>query len=459
MLLEIVTDTFTPPGFRADLYGSSFYHSHYSAQYTDGIFGAMIIYGPHDNAEYDVDLGPVLLTDYYHTEYYTLVEQVMAPISENLLPPLSNNNLINGKMNYPCPLNSTICTPNAGISKFYVESGKTYRLRLINGGGEGIQKFSIDGYKLTVIANDFVPLVPYEVDVVTMGIGQRTDVLFTPTGSAKSAVWMRSTLGISAFDGGCTLNDGVSPEAVAAIYFNDADDTLLPNTTSSVTTAEILNCNGDSLNMTTPYLSLTPATNPTITEQIDITYQSNGTHELFYMNNSTFRADYNDPLLLEAKLGQKTFEPECNLYDFGNAESIRLIVYNWASTGVHPMHMHGHNMWVLAQGTGEWDGTITNAENPQRRDVQLLPNGVTNAERVVTSPGYIVIEIAGDNPGVWPFHCHIAWHVSAGLYINIMENPKHIKHEMPIPSIMAQTCRDWSAWTGDHIPNEIDSGL
>lgn len=30
--------------FRADLYGSSFWHSHYSAQYADGIFGAMIIY-------------------------------------------------------------------------------------------------------------------------------------------------------------------------------------------------------------------------------------------------------------------------------------------------------------------------------------------------------------------------------------------------------------------------------
>jgi FtsP/CotA-like multicopper oxidase with cupredoxin domain len=123
--------------FRADLYGSSFWHSHYSAQYTDGIFGAMIIYGPHDNADYDIDLGPVLLTDYYHTEYYTLIEQVMAPASEGLLPPLSSNNLINGKMNYPCATNSSTCTPNAGISKFYVESGKTYRLRLINGGAEG----------------------------------------------------------------------------------------------------------------------------------------------------------------------------------------------------------------------------------------------------------------------------------------------------------------------------------
>ena len=31
--------------FRASLYGTSWYHSHYSAQYADGAFGAMIIYG------------------------------------------------------------------------------------------------------------------------------------------------------------------------------------------------------------------------------------------------------------------------------------------------------------------------------------------------------------------------------------------------------------------------------
>jgi FtsP/CotA-like multicopper oxidase with cupredoxin domain len=82
--------------FRADLYGTSWWHSHYSAQYAGGVFGAIVIYGPYDNVQYDVDLGPVLLTDYYHQPYYTLIEQVMAPASANQLPPISNNNLING---------------------------------------------------------------------------------------------------------------------------------------------------------------------------------------------------------------------------------------------------------------------------------------------------------------------------------------------------------------------------
>lgn len=32
--------------FLADLYGTSWYHSHYSAQYAGGLIGPMVIYGP-----------------------------------------------------------------------------------------------------------------------------------------------------------------------------------------------------------------------------------------------------------------------------------------------------------------------------------------------------------------------------------------------------------------------------
>lgn len=268
--------------FRADLYGSSWYHSHYSAQYADGCVGPMIIYGPNDNTQYDEDLGPILLSDWYHRDYFDILEQVMAPAAENLLPPVSQNNLINGKMNYPCANATGLqCVPNAGISKFFVESGKTYRLRLINTGAEAIQKFSIDGATLSVIANDFVPLVPYETDVVTLGIGQRTDVVFTANGKSGDAVWMRSTVGKSAFVGGCSLTDGISPEAVAAIYYENANSTAVPQTTSSVSDTAINTCQNDPLSDTVPAFTMTPPATPAHTEQIDVTFQSNGTHNLF----------------------------------------------------------------------------------------------------------------------------------------------------------------------------------
>lgn len=75
-------------------------------------------------------------------------------------------------------------------------------------------------------------------------------------------------------------------------------------------------------------------------------------------------------------------------------------------------------------------------------------------------PGqYIVVQWNQDNPGTWPLHCHIAWHLSAGFVWYILEQPQSIKSETQIPSIMAQTCRDWSAWTGTHIVDQIDDGL
>lgn len=132
----------------------------------------MIIYGP-KSAYYDIDLGPLLLTDYYHESYYDLVEEVMGT-DLTKTSPKSVNNLINGKMSYNCSLvtDGTPCTENAGLSKFRFATGKKHRLRLINAGAEGIQKFSIDGHTMTVIANDFVPIRPYETEIVTLGVSR-----------------------------------------------------------------------------------------------------------------------------------------------------------------------------------------------------------------------------------------------------------------------------------------------
>jgi FtsP/CotA-like multicopper oxidase with cupredoxin domain len=64
--------------------------AHYSAQYAAGAVGPLIIHGP-QNAAYDIDIGPVILGDWYHSDYYTLVQQAM-----NGGAPVSNNNLVRG---------------------------------------------------------------------------------------------------------------------------------------------------------------------------------------------------------------------------------------------------------------------------------------------------------------------------------------------------------------------------
>jgi hypothetical protein len=114
------------------------------------------------------------------------------------------------------------------------------------------------------------------------------------------------------------------------------------------------------------------------------------------------------------------------------------------------MHIHGFNMYILYEGAGldSWDGKPVRPSNPQRRDVYQ-----------VQEHGTLVMQFdAAANPGVWPFHCHIAWHVSAGFYVQFLTNEEEVKG-MKIPSTVAETCREWSHWTGENIPPQIDSGL
>lgn len=47
--------------FRATLFGTSWYHAHYSAQYAGGLFGPLVVYGP-NHVDYDIDVGPIMLS-------------------------------------------------------------------------------------------------------------------------------------------------------------------------------------------------------------------------------------------------------------------------------------------------------------------------------------------------------------------------------------------------------------
>jgi hypothetical protein len=112
------------------------------------------------------------------------------------------------------------------------------------------------------------------------------------------------------------------------------------------------------------------------------------------------------------------------------------------------MHLHGHNFYILAAGSGTWDGsTIVNPDNPLRRDTLLIP-----------AASYTVIQFEADNPGTWPFHCHIAAHVAGGLYVNIFERTDEIA-ELDIPDIMNQTCRDYVQWQQRMTVDQVDSGV
>lgn len=455
--------------FRAELYGTSWWHGHYSAQYIDGLVGPMVVHGP-VSTPYDIDLGPIMVSDWFHGYYEDLVYQIqhatpVGPIS----PPEAVNVLINGKANYDCsvvpnyansPVNAT-CTPDAGLAQFRVQSGKKHLMRFINSGAEGVLFVSIDNHEIEVIAQDFVPLVPYNTTYVTLAVGQRTDVIFYADGAPTDSLWLRVAAGPSgeipghaelapAGSGGCNINTGFNNVTTAAIYYENADTSIPPNTTSDVPISPSyiapLACQNDPLTETVPFYPIAVA-EPDLTLDIIITGGYNDTGAfVWWMNNVTYLGDFNDPILLEAKLGQTVFDTFRAVNDWSNYTNVRINLTGVGFPAVHPMHVHGHNMQILASGLGYWDGTITNPSNPTRRDVWALP-----------PLGYTVFQWDLNNPGVWPFHCHIAWHTSEGMNLNFIEG--NFANEVELPYVMAQTCRDWSAWTGQNVVNVIDSGL
>ena len=89
----------------------------------------------------------------------------------------------------------------------------------------------------------------------------------------------------------------------------------------------------------------------------------------------------------------------------------------------HPIHLHGHHFWLLGSGQGNFVDLEKNAsisellnfENPQRADTATLPKD-----------GWLYLRFKANNPGVWPIHCHIAWHEFMGQLVLFAEDVENI---------------------------------
>lgn len=163
-------------------FGTSWYHSHFSAQYGDGVVGTMIFNGP-ASANYDIDLGVYPVTDWYYPTVYQSQYFAVANAQLQKPPPDADNILINGTNQNA-----------AGGGKYnYVSiaSGKRYRLRLINTSVDNYIKVSLDGHLLQVMAADFIPVKPFYTNWLLLGTGQRYDVVINANQTAGN-YWFRA---------------------------------------------------------------------------------------------------------------------------------------------------------------------------------------------------------------------------------------------------------------------------
>jgi L-ascorbate oxidase len=109
------------------------------------------------------------------------------------------------------------------------------------------------------------------------------------------------------------------------------------------------------------------------------------------------------------------------LYIFQLNDIVDVIIQNTNmlkdhTSEIHPWHLHGHDFWVLGYGTGVYD--------PQN-STQTATLNYQNPLKVNTAPvfpwGWTALRFVANNPGAWPFHCHVEPHFHMGMGVIFAE--------------------------------------
>ncbi|TKA81272.1 hypothetical protein B0A49_00226 [Cryomyces minteri] len=396
--------------FQATQHGSSWYHSHYSAQYGDGVMGAIVIDGP-ATANYDIDFGSFIVNEWYYQTAFQINFIVNARLQ--LLPtgdlpasgpPASDNILING---------TNKNTQGSGkYGKTIMEQGKRYRLRIINTAVDNALRVSLDGHPFEVVSADFVPIKPFVTDTLLLNIGQRYDVVITANQTIGN-YWFRATV-----DEACrAFNHGKGLSIFSYAGANSSDPTTTGPTFSS--------CNDE---VVVPWWPMTVPSSSFSSQAQDLAVDvqqpgvgTNGASVVAWNINMTAQdVSWETPVLSYVYNHTTKYPVTENLLSIPNEDTwVYWIIQETASSAVpipHPIHLHGHDFYVLGTGQGQWNSSSPmNFETSPRRDSAILPGG-----------GYLVIAFLADNPGAWLMHCHIAWHISEGLGVTFLESASTI---------------------------------
>ncbi|KAK2601677.1 hypothetical protein QQS21_004752 [Conoideocrella luteorostrata] len=412
--------------WKATQYGSTWYHSHLGLQAWDGVFGGIIINGP-ATANYDEDLGMVFLNDWGHRtmdEQYTAT-QINGPVT-------LENGLINGTNVYTSGNITTGSRLNVSFTP-----GKSYRMRLVNAAIDNHFKFSIDNHTMKVIASDLVPIRPYDTTVLDIGMGQRYDIIVTANqASIADSFWMRAIPQTVCGENGSTdnirgiVNYGNSKKTPATSGYSYTND-----------------C-GDETRNIVPFVQKTvgPASS---TDRQNVTLGRNPAGLFrWYLNSTTMVVDWGKPTLRSILNGPTNYNASAAVFETPKANQWVYFVVETNMPIPHPIHLHGHDFYVLAQGTGNYSSSVSlNTVNPARRDTAMLP-----------SAGYLVMAWITDNPGVWLMHCHIGWHTTEGFAVQFVERKREIPR-ITNRKYVQDVCNSWNTFQNRTGLVQEDSGV
>lgn len=291
---------------------------------------------------------------------------------------------------------------------------------------------------MTVVSTDFVPIVPYTTDQVSIGMGQRYDVIVNAS-ETSGDFWLRAIPQES-----CSDNDNV--DNILGIIRYDSSSTADP-TTSAYTYTD--SCDDEDISTLVPYLVSDVSSTYDIEDDFAVTLGRANNVILWEMAGISFVNEWDYPTVLQVAEGNDTWGTDQHVIELPTANEWVYFVISTTFAQAHPIHLHGHDFWVLAQGTGTFDATTVSLAtgNAPRRDVAMLP-----------ASGYLVLAYYTDNPGAWLMHCHIAWHTSEGFALQLLERESEMAALMDVTAINS-TCANWATYTAEDDVVQDDSGV
>ncbi|KAJ6549616.1 laccase B [Mycena vulgaris] len=381
-----------------DQAGTFWYHSHLSTQYCDGLRGPLV-YDPHDPAKhlYDCTESTVItLADWYH---------YLSPQSPKNAPNMFNTTLINGLGRYENG-------PLTKLAVISVNAGKRYRFRLVSMSCDPNWIFSIDGHTMTIIEVDGVNHKPLIVDSLQIFAGQRYSFVLTAS-NKPSNYWIRAQPTLAG------TNQGFVNATNSAILRYVGAPVRDPTTNSTSKLPLVETSLHPLVPSPVPGIHRPGAADVNLRLEISLDF----TTFLWQMNGSTFTPP-TVPVLLQILSGAQQAQdllPSGTVYTLPPNKVIEISIPGGAPGAPHPFHLHGHNFYVIRSA----GNSTYNFNNPVIRDVVSTGADVTDLT---------TFRFKTDNAGPWFLHCHIDWHLDAGLAVVFAEDIPSMRKENPPPA-------------------------
>lgn len=456
--------------FKARPTGTHWYHSHLSDQYTDGLFGMIIVHPEEPRIPYYT----MSLLEWKHPSAEAI--RADSPFAEGDYQTNALGagkyylNFANRRFSYANTLESmfpfySILVNGRGrqmysneswpLEVFEVESRpghNTWRFHVAHTGSESMMLVSVDQHPLTIVATDDGDIDPIRVDSFYIGAGETIDFTLKtdqPTGS----YWMRlETAGTR--PGASQPVDGMVNEGRAILRYDtvldDAEPTSTPTVCSQSKPCRVFNCPFERFpsSVDKVCLHMDEARSAKSQNELNDMYglHSNPDQELMLNFNLGTHPNINghqfvyphQPLFGTADYRKTPCDAEhcqngCKCTHTINLEEhqvVQLVLTNYDSNpqgrySAHPIHLHGYSFALLKLGFGQLDPTtgLPVVDNPDincttpncswtqwtmtdHKPRMNLVQPPLKNTLVVPAQGYAVVRIKTDNLGYWLLHCH-----------------------------------------------------